>query len=353
MTGDRHDVVIIGGGQAGLALGHELAATGVGFVILDAGEEIGHVWRERWTSLRLFTPARYSALPGLAFPAAPETYPGKDQVADYLATYAATFDLPVRTGTTVTALRRYTHDGFDLDTTRGPVRARQVVIATGPFQEPLVPACSAGFAPEVLQRHSIAYRDPVPFRGRRVLVVGGGNSGFQIAAELATDPAVNAVTLAIGTRNSCVPQRILGRDLFWWQTRTGLITAPAHSRRGRWMHRGEATVIGHSLRALRRLGITIRPRLVAATRTTASFADGQHANVDAVVWATGFRRDHSWIQLPGALDHGTLRQHDGRTRVPGLFVLGLPWQRTAGSALLGYVGHDATHLAALLCAGHE
>lgn len=352
MTGDCHDVAIVGGGQAGLALGRELATAGRAFVILDAGEEIGHVWRNRWTSLRLFTPARYSALPGLAFPAAPHSYPGKDQVAGYLATYAATFDLPVRARTTVTALHRGDDGDFDLDTTGGPVRARQVVIATGPFQEPLIPACSAGFAPEVLQRHSSAYRDPVPFRHRRVLVVGGGNSGFQIAAELATDPAVGSVALAIGTRNAVVPQRILGRDLFWWQTRTGLITAPAHSRRGRWMRRGEATVIGHSPSALRRLGITIRPRLVAATRTTASFADGQRTDVDAVVWATGFRRNHSWVRIPGALDHGTLRQHEGRTPVPGLYVLGLPWQRTAGSALLGYVGHDAAHLAMFLNAGH-
>src|SRR5207248_9339521 len=164
---------------------------GLCFLILDAGEKVGHVWRDRWTSLRLFTPARYAALPGLPFPAHPDSYPGKDDVADYLATYAATFDLPVRTGTTVIALDH----GLELTTTSGSIRARQVVVATGPFQRPAVPACSTAFVPEVLQQHSSAYCDPEPFRGRQALVVGGGNSGFQIAAELAADPAVTSVTL--------------------------------------------------------------------------------------------------------------------------------------------------------------
>lgn len=344
-----YDVAIVGGGQAGLALGHELAATGLDVVILDAGDTIGHVWRSRWVSLRLFTPARYAALPGLPFPAAPDSYPGKDQVADYLATYAATFSLPVRTGTSVTALTRSV-DGFALATSGGPVRARQVVVATGPFQQPTIPACSTGFAPEVLQQHSSDYRDPAPFRDKRVLVVGGGNSGFQIAAELA---ATGPVTLAIGSHNACVPQRLLGHDLFWWQTHTGLITAPATSRRGQWMRRGEGTVIGHTRRALRRHGIDFRPRLLQAHGRTAVFADDQPAEVDAVVWATGFRQDHTWVDIPDALAGGRLCHYDGVTPVGGLYVLGQPWQRTAGSALLGFVGRDATHLARILTAVHE
>ncbi|HWD04713.1 MAG TPA: NAD(P)/FAD-dependent oxidoreductase, partial [Amycolatopsis sp.] len=253
----------------------------------------------------------------------------------------ATFDLPVRSATTVTRLTR-DDGGFVLTTADGLLRARQVVVATGPFQQPTIPACATGFAPEVRQQHSSAYRDPAPFTGRRVLVVGGGNSGFQIAAELA---AAGPVALAVGTRNACVPQRILGRDLFWWQTRTGLITAPAASRRGRWMRRGEGTVIGHTQRSLRRHGVEFRARLLKAHGRTAVFADGASAEVDAVVWATGFRQDHAWVDVPGALAGGRLRHHDGLTSVEGLYVLGLPWQRTAGSALLGFVGRDAAHLA--------
>jgi putative flavoprotein involved in K+ transport len=156
------------------------------------------------------------------------------------------------------------------------------------------------------------------------------------------------VTLAIGTRNTCVPQRILGRDLFWWQTRTGLLTAAASSRRGRWMRRGEGTVIGQSTGALRRRGVIFRPRLIAAEGTAAVFADGQRLEVDAVVWATGFRRDHTWIRIPDALGDSTIRHRGSVTPVPGLYVLGLPWQRSAGSALIGYVGNDAAQLGGLI-----
>ncbi|UMO99971.1 NAD(P)-binding domain-containing protein [Amycolatopsis sp. EV170708-02-1] len=272
-------------------------------------------------------------------------------MADYLATYASGIipgGLPIQSATAVTALTR-TGRIFDLATTAGPVRARQVLVATGPFQKPAIPTCATGFASDVLQRHSSAYRDPAPFGGRRVLVVGGGNSGFQIAAELAAAP----VTLAVGTRNACVPQRILGRDLFWWQIHTGLIAAPATSRRGRWMRRGEGAVIGHSRRSLLRRGVTFRPRLLQAHGHIAVFADGQSAHVDAVVWATGFRQDHTWVHIPDALTGGRLRHHGAHTPVDGLYVLGLPWQRTAGSALLGFVGHDAAHLARHILERHR
>jgi putative flavoprotein involved in K+ transport len=196
-----------------------------------------------------------------------------------------------------------------------------------------------------LPRPGTVRRQAGPGRRRR-------DSGFQIAAELAAHPATGPVALAVGTRNACVPQRILGRDLFWWQTRTGLITAPTTSRRGRWMRRGEGTVIGHTRRSLCRHGIEFRARLRQAHGHTAIFADGTSAKVDAVVRATGFRQDHTWVDVPDALAGGRLRHHDGRTPVEGLYVLGLPWQRTAGSALLGFVGRDATHLAHGLTAVH-
>lgn len=341
------DVAVVGGGQAGLALGYHLQTRGLAFEILDAGTSIGHMWRNRWDSLRLFTPAQYASLPGLPFPAPRDTYPTKDQVADYLAFYAATFDLPVRLNTHVTALRRDPdHDGYLLTVASRTIRARAVVVATGPFQKPHIPAVSTGLADEVTQLHSSCYRNPDQLPPGPVLVVGGGNSGFQIAAELA---ATRTVDLAIGTRNATVPQRPLGRDIFWWQTITGLITAPATSRRGHWMRRGEGTVIGLSTRDLRRAGVTLRPRVIAAPDSEVMFADNTSRPVGTVVWATGFHRDHRWVRVPEALDeHGGLRHNCGITPVPGLYVLGQPWQRTAGSALLGFVHYDAAHLAAQL-----
>ncbi|MCA1655493.1 MAG: NAD(P)/FAD-dependent oxidoreductase [Pseudonocardiaceae bacterium] len=339
------DVVVVGGGQAGLAMGYHLRARGGSFAILEAGGAVGHTWRSRWDSLRLFTPARYAGLPGMPFPGPPDGYPAKDQVADYLVEYAAAFDLPIRLDTTVTAMVRDA-DGFALSTSTGQLRARQVVVATGPFQVPVVPPVAAGLADDVVAVHSSCYRNFRQLPDGHVLVVGGGNSGFQIAAELA---AARRVTLAVGTRNAAVPQRPLGRDVFWWQTALGLITAPADSRRGRWMRRGEGTVIGTTTRQLRRAGVTLRSRLLGADGHQARFADGHTLAVAAVLWATGYRRDHSWIAIPGALDeHGRLLHRGGVTPVPGLFVLGQPWQRISGSALLGYVGQDAEYLAARL-----
>jgi putative flavoprotein involved in K+ transport len=347
------DVVVVGAGQAGLAMGYHLRERGVRFMILEAGPAIGRSWRSRWDSLRLFTPARYAALPGMPFPGPPDAYPGKDQVADYLVDYAATVDLPVHLNTAVTALRR---DGevFTLTTSTGQVRARHVVAATGPFQKPAVPAVATALAADIVQLHSSAYRNPRQLPDGDVLVVGGGNSGFQIATELATnrDGPDRAVVLSIGTRNTAIPQRPLGRDIFWWQTVLGLLPAPIDSRRGRWMRRGEGTVIGTTRRQLRHAGVGLRPRLVHAEGHRVRFADGHTTALShgvCVVWATGYRRDHSWVDIPDALDeHGRLRHAGGVTPVPGLFVLGQPWQRTSGSALIGYVGHDAALLSLLI-----
>jgi putative flavoprotein involved in K+ transport len=336
------EVAVIGGGQAGLAMGFHLRRLGLRFEILDAGPSVGHVWRSRWDSLRLFTPARYSGLPGLPFPAEPDTYPTKDQVADYLQSYADRFGLPIRLNTRVSALRRHA-GAFQLATGEHEMRAAAVVVATGPFQTPAIPSASARLGPRVTQLHSSQYRNPGQLPGGSVLVVGGGNSGFQIAAELA---ASRAVDLSIGTRNVTVPQRLLGRDIFWWQTVTGLIDASAGSRRGRWMRRGEGTVIGLSTRDLRRAGVGIRPRLTRADGALVGFEDGSTVPVSTVVWATGFRQHHAWIEVPEVMDdNGCLRHRRGITPVPGLSVLGLSWQHTTGSALLGFVQHDAAYLA--------
>ena len=264
-------MLVIGAGQAGLAVGWHLREQGVrSFLLLDAGPEVGHVWRNRWDSLRLFTPAEYDALPGMPFPAPAGTYPTKDQVADYLRGYAAAFELPVRLNTRVTRLSK-TGDTFVADTSTGTVTARQVVIATGPFQTPVIPRMAAGLAADVVQVHSADYRNPDQLPDGTVLVVGAGNSGLQIAAELA---ATRPVTVAVGTRPPMLPQRFLGRDLFWWLTRLGLITKTADSRLARRLRKKGDLVIGTRWRDLARLGIQVRPRLDDVDLTTAMFADG-------------------------------------------------------------------------------
>jgi putative flavoprotein involved in K+ transport len=288
----------------------------------------------------LFTSARYDDLPGEDFPGAPDSYPTKDQVADYLAGYADRHAFQIQTNTRVTRLVPY-DGGLAAHTTQGIVYARQVVVATGAFQVPVVPALDGSFPVPTV--HSSGYPRPADLPQGRVLVVGGANSGLQIAEELVGS---REVVLAAGTNLPAVPQRLLGRDLFWWLTRLGVMDKGTDSRLVRRMRdRGDPT-IGISRKALRKAGVDLRPRLLGASGRTASFADGSSVDVDAVVWATGFRPDYAWIAAPGVTDGAGVPRHDGgrSLAVPGLWFLGLPWQRTRGSALLGFVQCDAAHL---------
>jgi putative flavoprotein involved in K+ transport len=342
------DAIVVGGGQAGLAMAWRLKQQGQRFVVLDAGPAIGHTWRSRWDSLVLFTPARYDALPGMPFPVPAETYPTKDQVADYLQAYTAAFELPVRLNSPVSRLTR-TGDLFEVRTADGDTRStRQVVVATGPFSGPFVPTLSTRLADTVVQLHSAQYRNPDQLPHGPVLVVGGGNSGMQIAAELSR---TRPVQLAVGSRYPTLPQRVLGRDLFWWLTASRLLNVSTDSRLGRRLSTRD-TIIGTRRRELRQLGVIFRPRLLDADGTTVRFADGVRQDVTGIVWATGYRPDYSWLDVPEVLDNGRVVHRRGVTDVAGLYFLGLSWQHTRGSALLGFVKDDARYLARRLAAGH-
>ena len=338
--GELLDVVVIGGGQAGLAMAWHLARQQLRFVVLEAGPEPGHVWRSRWDSLTLFTPVQYDALPGMPFPGSPGTYPTKEQVAGYLNAYAAEFNLPVRLNTRVTALTR-TAEGFEARTDTGVFRARQVVVATGPFQVPYVPPAAQQLDGSVTQLHSGGYRNPRTLPSGPVLVVGGGNSGFQIAEELA---ATRQVDLSMGTKAPVLPQRLAGKDLFWWLTRLGLMRVTAGSRLGRRLRARPDFVIG-SRRRLRMAGVRFRAAVAGAEGRSVRFADGSSLDAGIVIWTTGYRPDHSWIHVPGVVGDGHVIHRRGVTDVPGLYFLGLPWQHSRGSALLGFVHEDAAYLA--------
>jgi putative flavoprotein involved in K+ transport len=336
----RVEVAVIGGGQAGLALGYFLARQDRRFVILEAGPSVATAWRERWDSLLLFTPRHYDGLPGLAFPGDPDGYPTRDEVVAYLEQYAAHFELPIELGSRVRSLTK--EDGaFVLGLGDRRIEAEQVVVATGPFQTPRVPALADDLAADVFQTHSTGYRKPGDVPAGTVLVVGGGNTGYQIAKELA---GTHTVKLAIGSRQTPLPQRLLGRDLFWWLTKLGLLEKTIDSRVGR-RARHRDTLIGSSPRELRRRGIELKPRATGASGRTVRFADGSELQVDAVIWATGYRPDYSWIELPVTDAAGEARHRRGVTDVPGLYLLGLSWQHTRGSALLGWVEDDAAFIA--------
>lgn len=337
---EHRDVIVIGGGQAGLAMGYELKEQGSRFAILDAASEPAAAWRARWDSLRLFTPVRYDSLRGLPFPGNRESHPGRDDVVAYLVDYAREFELPVELDTIVRTVRS-DGAGFVVETDGCSWKADQVVVATGPFQLPRVPAMAERLDPSVKQLHSAAYRSPHDVPGGPVLVVGGGNTGFQIAEELGL---THEVHLSVGSRQLPLPQRLLGRSVFWYLKATGLMAKTVTSRIGRRM-RGRETLVGSSPRRARAAGVHMRPRTTGVDGAMVRFADGTQMSPSAVVWATGFAMDHSWLDLPIFDVEGRAEHDRGVTAVPGLYFLGLPWQYTRGSALLGWVKDDAAYLA--------
>jgi putative flavoprotein involved in K+ transport len=346
-SSDDVEVAVIGGGQAGLAIGYFLRRQGRRFVILERGGQIAPAWRERWDSLTLFTPRRYSGLPGLPFPGDPEGYPSRDEVIAYLERYAETFDSPIELNSEVKKLELGDDRRFRLEVGGRTISADQVVVATGPFQTPFVPKLADRLADDVFQTHAVGYSRPDEVPRGTVLVVGGGNTGFQIAKELS---ATHKGVLSIGSRQTPLPQRLLGRDLFWWLTKARILDKSVDTRLGQRLSTRE-TLIGSSPRELkRRYGVELKPRAVDADGRRVRFEDGSELEVDAVIWATGYRPDYSWIKLPVFDEDGRLRHRRGVTHVPGLYFLGLTWQYTRGSALIGWVQEDAEFIAERIAA---
>ena len=336
------EVAVVGAGQAGLAIGYFLRRQRRRFMILERADSIGAAWRERWESLTLFTPRRYSALPGLPFPGDPDGYPARDEVTAYLERYAETFELPIELHSEVTMLDRRDDMRFRLEVGGRTIIADQVVVATGPFQAPYVPEVAEKLAGDVFQTHAVGYRRPDErSRGHRP----GGRWRQHRLSDREGAVATQKVVLSVGSRQKPLPQRVLGRDLFWWLTKTRILDKTVDSRLGRKL-RTRDTLIGSSPRELRkRYGVDLKPRVIDADGRTARFDDGSELEVDAVIWATGYRADYSWIELPIFDEDGRLRHRRGVTDVPGLYFLGLTWQHTRGSALIGWVKDDAEYIA--------
>ncbi len=338
----RLDVLVIGGGQAGLAMGRQLQRDGRRFLVLDGAARVGDSWRSRWDSLRLFTPARYASLPDLPFPAPPDHLPGKDEVADYLACYARTFAMPMAMDEPVHDLRVIGPHRFRATTSFARYEARHVVVATGGHQAPSVPALARALSPRIAQLHSSAYRSPAQLPAGRVLVVGAGNSGVQIAAELS---ATHEVVLATGTPLRPVPVRLLGKSLFWWLETSGAMRVTVDSPLGRRARHVELLLGPKPEHLARSHGIRVVPRIAGVDGSALVAANGERVEPTTVIWATGFRPSYPWLHAPVFDADGRPRHVRGLTEVPGLAFLGLPWQHTRGSSLLGWVARDAAYLA--------
>lgn len=338
---DRPDVLIVGAGQAGLGMAYWLrTTTDLRVRVVEASPEVGQSWRARWDSLELFTPRRFSSLPGLPFPAGPSNYPSKDEMAAYLVRYARRFDLPVMTGARVGSIRRTT-GGFDVGTDAGRTTATHVVVATGPYDRPYVPAASAALGRAVCQLHSSQYRRPTDLPSGPVHVIGGGNSAAQLACELA---GTRDVTLISGREPWFLPKTIAGISLYWWLYLTGTLNADADAAVSRRVRRLGDPIIGTELRGRIRAGdVRLVPqRVTGATQGGLQLEDGSTEAVRAVLWCTGFRPDYGWLDIPGATDADGRPVHvGGASPVPGLHWLGLPWQTRMNSGIIDGIDRDA------------
>lgn len=335
------DVVVVGAGQAGLATGYHLGRRGVRYQILESRSAPGDQWRERWDSLRLFTPARYSHLPGLPLPLAGGEFPTKDQFADYLEAYARRFELPVRTGVSVTGLRS-DPDGFDLATSAGPVRAGRVVVAGGSHTIPRIPAAAASLDPGIVQLHSSSYRNPEQLPDGDVVVVGAGTSGAEIALELARS---GRRTYLAGRPTPHIPDPVFryAGPAYWafvnhvltLSTPLGRKVAAGFTSRG-------APLIRVSMEQVRDAGVTTLTRFTGTRDGAPVFGDQTIGTPAVVVWATGLGPDLGWLPgLPVTANGWPVTRRGLVDAVPGLAFVGLPFQYSLASALIGGVGRDA------------
>jgi putative flavoprotein involved in K+ transport len=337
------DALVVGAGQAGLAAGYHLKRAGLSFEILEARGETGGSWPGYYDSLKLFSPARYSGLPGMPFPGSPDRYPARDEVVGYLRGYAEAFTLPVLAGKRVLRAERdagrAAGGGFRLLTDGGEYRARTLIAATGSFARPHQPQFPGqeAFRGKIL--HAAEYCNPIPFRGKRVVIVGGGNSAVQIAHELVE---VAETTLATRSPIRFMPQLVLGRDLHFWLSVSGLDRLPL----GRLFDVSEPGGVvddGTYAAAMRSGRPDRRPVFSRFTESGVVWEDGREEPVDAVLLATGYGPNLGYLGPLGALRaYGHPDQRAGVSRtVPGLYFVGLPFQTSFASATLRGVGSDA------------
>jgi putative flavoprotein involved in K+ transport len=346
------EVLVIGAGQAGLSVGYHLARCGVrSFLILDANARVGDSWRQRWDSLRLFTPARYDGLDGMPFPAHPRSYPTKGEMADYLEAYARHFYLPVRNGVRVDGLSR---SGDCYMVTAGQQRfvAREVVVAMASYQKPKVPEFAAELDAGIVQLHSSEYRSPAQLRPGKVLIVGAGNSGAEIAVELrkAGHPVVMAgrdVGSVPSWLHSPASQVLLMPLVFRGIFHRLLTESTPPGRKAKAQQHGKGTLLIRTLpRHLAEAGVERVGRIRGVMGGRPVLENGTVLDVTNVIWCTGYHPGFSWVKIPVLDAHGEPRQHRGVVaEAPGLYFVGLHFLYAMSSTMIHGVGRDARYVA--------
>ncbi|WP_338653493.1 NAD(P)/FAD-dependent oxidoreductase [Sporosarcina psychrophila] len=337
-----YETVVIGAGQAGLAMGYYLKNDKVSFLIIDKGKTVGEIWKNRYDSLKLFTPRMYSSLPGLSLEGKQHSFPTKDEVADYLKLYLELLELPVQMDTEVLSVIK-TEGGFCVETTKGIFNATNVVVATGPFQKKRVPAFSNLLSGNIVQLHSSEYKNPSQLQKGNVLIVGGGNSGAQIAVEIAEE---KETYIAVSKKLSYFPLTIGGKSVFWWFDKLGILKVTNTSFFGNIIRGKGDPVFGTELRnAIKKGGIILKGRVTSALDSSIIFEDSTTLEVSNIIWATGFQQEYEWLRMEDVIGNKKEIIHNrGVSPIKGLYFLGLPWQSRRGSSLLQGVGYDAEYI---------
>lgn len=351
MSDRQVETVVIGGSQSGLAIGYHLTQRGIPFVILDENNRIGDAWRNRYDSLRLFTPRRYDGLPGMPFPGPPSSYPTKDETADYLEAYAREFELPVRTGVHVDRLSKV-GDRFEVVCDAYALRAENVVVATGAYDAPRIPPFANELDASIVQLNSQEYRNRSQLRDGAVLVVGAGNSGTEIAIELpphhqtwlsGRDPGQEP---SLG-RQGGLGDRLLKALMWFMATRVVTVNNPIGRKvRDRFLDPPRGVPLGGGRRKnIVAAGVKRVPRTVGVEKGYPILEDGRVLQVSNVVWSTGFTPDYHWINLPLPTHNDFPKHVRGIVEsIPGLYFIGLLFLHSLSSALLGGAGQDAEYI---------
>ncbi|WP_295178608.1 NAD(P)/FAD-dependent oxidoreductase [uncultured Christiangramia sp.] len=337
------DFIVVGAAQAGLAMAYYLKQQGHNFLVVDKETEIGASWMNRWDSLTLFTPSEFNNMPGMEFPAEKGHYPSKTEVAGYFKEYVQNFDIPVQLETYIQKITRV-NDHFLLKSPQGDLKARNVVIATGPFHIPYTPAFSKKISSEVFQIHSNYYKNPDQLQSGPAMVVGAGDSGFQILDEISEN---NRKTYFSGTTDvKVLPQEIMGKTLWWWFTKSGFLSFSRDTWLGKKISNSRQPVIGTDVK-----GILARKNVIAVGKTKDAEIERiltekqELRDIKNIVWATGYRPNFEWIEGLELAKNGYPEHYRGVSNMEGLYFIGLPWLHTRGSATLGGIKKDAAYLA--------
>ena len=338
------DFVIIGAAQAGLSMAYHLKKNDKDFLIIDKENEIGASWLNRWNSLKLFTPTEFNHLEGMPFPAPKGHYPDKYEVANYFKAYAAKFDFSVQLNTLAESIEKI-DNGFVVKTSKGDVKCKEVIIATGPFHIPYTPKFHNNISEDIFQVYSNYYKNPDQLQDGETLVVGGGDSGFQILDEISKHTE-NTTYFSGNTDIRPLPQEILGKTLWWWFTITGFLSFSKNSWIGKRISSSKQPIIGTDVQdILDRNNVKTVGYTLDASQNTVKTTKKTLSNIKNIVWATGYKPNFKWINNIELTKDGYPKHHRGISTTKGLYFIGLPWLHTRGSATLGGVKKDAKYLA--------